>query len=509
VSILIDQSYETIGYPELLVSEGRGSTIKVIYAENLFDKDRNKGNRNDLKGKSIIGYDDVFIPDGGFGRLFRPTWQRAFRFIQVDIETADQSLVIDDFYNIFNSYPVEQKASFECDNPLLTDIWKAAWRTDKICAQDILMSDAYYETMQYLADTRIHSLVLYTMTGDDKLYRQAIDQFDHSRIPDGLTLAAYPNDWHWIIPFFSLVWVNMINDYTMISGDKEFAKKYVHGARSLINWFDDQIDSTGLLGKMSWANPGGAEKHSVNFSASYAYTLQNISNTFDYVGLHDEALKYRKRATSLSRKIFELCYVADSGLVAESPENKKEFYDLANIMGVLANVFPSKEIEKKALEHFRKQYKSGQYLGYEEQFYFMEAIEKTKSGIDFVSCLDPWKTALEEGLTTFPELPNGKVRSDCHPWSTCPPYYYMRILCGLEPLEPGYKTVKISPELSTLNHIKASWSLYPGVFEMEFNRIDKNGIKGTVVIPKGVKGTFVYNNTTIELKEGKQLIEIK
>ncbi|HEY6082331.1 MAG TPA: alpha-rhamnosidase, partial [Chitinophagaceae bacterium] len=49
-SILLDQSYETVAYPELIVSGGKGAVIKMTYAEALF-KGFQKGNRNDIEGR--------------------------------------------------------------------------------------------------------------------------------------------------------------------------------------------------------------------------------------------------------------------------------------------------------------------------------------------------------------------------------------------------------------------------------------------------------------------------
>ncbi len=54
--LLLDQDFLTSGYPELVVSGGKGSTIRMGYAEALFiPKTRDKGNRNEVAGKEFIG----------------------------------------------------------------------------------------------------------------------------------------------------------------------------------------------------------------------------------------------------------------------------------------------------------------------------------------------------------------------------------------------------------------------------------------------------------------------
>jgi len=63
-TLLLDQSYLTTAYPELITSGGRDSVIAITYAEALW-KGKEKGNRNDIEGKAMHGVEDRFIADGG------------------------------------------------------------------------------------------------------------------------------------------------------------------------------------------------------------------------------------------------------------------------------------------------------------------------------------------------------------------------------------------------------------------------------------------------------------
>ena len=53
VEVLIDHSHLTTAYPELTVSGGRDSTVRLTYAEALFDDQGIKGNRDKITGKHI------------------------------------------------------------------------------------------------------------------------------------------------------------------------------------------------------------------------------------------------------------------------------------------------------------------------------------------------------------------------------------------------------------------------------------------------------------------------
>lgn len=148
VTILLDQTFNTVAYPELVVSGGKGSQVKLTYAEALF-KNREKGNRNDIEGKEIIGNYDIFKSDGGSKRLFRPLWVRTFRYLQLDIQTGDEPLEINDLYGMYTCYPFKAVASFSSNDTSLQSIWNVGWRTTRLCADETYYDCPYYEQLQY------------------------------------------------------------------------------------------------------------------------------------------------------------------------------------------------------------------------------------------------------------------------------------------------------------------------------------------------------------------------
>ena len=109
VSLLLDQGTLTIGYPVLTASGGTGASATVTYAEGLFDAAGHKGNRNEIEGKSIRGLRDTFRFDGGEKRRFQSLWLRAWRYVQVDIETADEPLRLDNVTGIFSAYTMANR----------------------------------------------------------------------------------------------------------------------------------------------------------------------------------------------------------------------------------------------------------------------------------------------------------------------------------------------------------------------------------------------------------------
>src|SRR5262249_8050442 len=251
-TLLLDESQLTTAYPELTVSGGAKSAIRLTYAEALVDPKGEKGNRNEISGKHIIGIFDEFLPDGSGSRTFMPLGWRTWRYLQLDIKTGEQPLRLERLRSWFTAYPFEERGKFEADDSSLAKIWQIGWRTARLGAHETYMDTPYWERMQYTGDTRIQALISYTVAGDDRLARQAIQAFNDSRIPEGITRSRYPSSVVQIIPTFSLLWIGMVHDFWLYRGDNDFVKAQLAGTRTVLDWFISKQRQDGLLGQIPW-----------------------------------------------------------------------------------------------------------------------------------------------------------------------------------------------------------------------------------------------------------------
>ena len=172
-TILLDQSFLTNAYPTLIFSGGKDGTISIGYTEALFSKHPVKGNRNEVEGKIFMGRHDSIISDGTKGQEFTSLWWRTYRYMQVQVKTKDEPLVLDDLYGTFTGYPFEYKAKLESENTELNTMLEIGWRTARLCAVETYMDCPYYEQLQYIGDGRIQGLVSLYNSGDDRLLRNA------------------------------------------------------------------------------------------------------------------------------------------------------------------------------------------------------------------------------------------------------------------------------------------------------------------------------------------------
>jgi len=254
INILIDQQHLTTAYPVITFSDGNASEIKITYAESLFNDKMEKGNRNEIENKNIIGNYDIILPDGGKNRTYEPLWWRTFRYVELQITTQQEPLTIHDFYSLFTAYPFKEKAVFKASDPALTDIWNVGWRTQRLCSGESYFDCPYYEQLQYVGDTRIQSLVSTYVSGDTRLVKTAIQSFRESHLPFGLTQSRYPSYQTQIIPPFSLIWVTMVHDYWMLNDDAAFVRSTIPAIMDVLNWYESKLDETGMLAHMEWWN---------------------------------------------------------------------------------------------------------------------------------------------------------------------------------------------------------------------------------------------------------------
>ncbi len=524
VNLLLDQTFLTNAYPELVVSGGKGSVISVGYAEALINEKGEKGNRNHIEGKHLkSAFRDIFEPNGGNSKKFSTLWFRTYRYIELTIITKAEPLVIQDIYGYFTAYPFDAKASFKSNDPMLEKIWQTGWRTARLCAGETYYDCPYYEQLQYIGDTRIQALISLYVSGDDRLMKNAITQFYHSLLPLGLTQSRYPCSQPQIIPPFSLYWILMIHDFWMHRDDLGFIKPYLNAIRTVLYWFDQQMGENGLLGPMDWWNfvdwsfgpwnpqkpsggvpEGGMEGNSSILTLLYAYALQKASELFEQFGDMPQRNKYLQLSKKLIENTHTLCWDAKKKLLADTPK-KKSFSQHANILGILCGMF--NETEQKEVMHNILNLENITQTTYYFKFYLFRALNKAGLGNKYLQQLGPWRDMLKLGLTTFAETPE-PTRSDCHGWSAHPTYDLLATVCGIAPDAPGFRAVKIMPNPGNLTHINGKVPHAHGdiVVLFEFNA-EKN-LKGTITLPKDLSGRLIWNKKEIYLRGGKQLIDL-
>jgi hypothetical protein len=519
VHLLLDRKTLTTSYPLLTVSGGKGAQIRLIYAEALYDKEMHKGDRDEVADRRAVGMTDSFLPDGGAHRSFESLWWRTWRYLDLDIQTGAEPLQLESLKANFTAYPFQERASFKSGDPNLDKIWEISWRTARLDAHETYMDTPYYEQLQYIGDTRVQALISYAVAGDDRLARQALEAFDDSRTPDGITRSRYPSSLPQAIPTFSLLWVGMLHDYWMYRPDPEPARASLAGTRTVLAWFQKYEQPDGLLHEVpwwsfiDWVNKGDIP--------SYAANGESCVTTLEYLGALDDAAdleknlgdpllasRYKDRAAHVRTGLYDKCWSASQGLLADTPE-QKGFSQQANVLAVLYDVIPAahqQEVLHKVLPIEPGTTPDGVLsASWYFRFYLARALDHAGLADEYLGALDPWRKLLPLHFSTWPEMP-GDTRSDSHAWTSHPIYDLLTLVAGVEPASPGFATVRIAPHLGTLPSLTATYPHPLGEIKVDYRR-QGSGLDATVTLPGNLTGSFVLNGKSWALKSGVNHIE--
>jgi alpha-L-rhamnosidase len=515
-TLILDQGYYTTGYPELTVTGGRGATVSLKYSESLFQPGTwNKGHRDEVQGKELKGNQDVFLPDGGASRVWRPLWWRTWRYIELDVQTAGEPARVDSLATTFTGYPFQRKARLQTSDPAanaeLQRMLDVSWKTLRVDAHETFMDCAYYEQLQYIGDTRLEALTTFALSDDPRLVKNAIEVLQHTQTADGLTYARGPSRLPQYIPQFSLYWIGMLHDYWMYRDEPEFVRSMLPASRGIISWFASHQRPNGSLGAMPWwnytdwvrewrsgvppvaADGGSSAIQDFVLLAAYQWAA-DLERALGSPGL---AAEYIQRAATLAQAVKPLYWDEGRGLFADTPE-KKSFSQHQNAFAILTGVTRGAEAQRLAAKMIEDRSLTESTLYF--RYYIHTALLKAGLGDRFLDQLGTWRDALKIGLTTWPEQPEPS-RSDAHAWSSHIAFDFFRTMLGIEPAAPRFAKVRIQPHLGKLSDLSGAMPHPNGEIVVTVKRTPA-GAGARITLPAGTSGEFVWAGRTTALKAG-------
>lgn len=527
-TLILDQSHETTAYPVLTVSKGKGSKITVSYAESLFDAPAekgpdsvSKGNRNEVAGKYFAGYSDQYLADGGSQRTITPLWWRTYRYIQLEVETKAQPLVIHDLYGVYTGYPLERKSTFEADNAEMSRILEIGWRTARLCAHETYMDCPYYEQLQYIGDVRIQTLVTMYNTSDDRLVRNAITQLSHSLAANGLTQSRWPSRVDQFVATNALWWIGMLYDYWMYRGDSAFIRSFLPATRMVLNFYANNQQANGSLKRFpqwpftdwttskQWDVWGSVAPYTANGNSSpldlqLLYAYETILPLEESLGMTAYADMYRQRIAQLKETVRSLYWDEKRQLFSDTPD--KTFYSQhPNILAVLTGVVEGKEAQA-LIERILGDSTLVQASIF-FKYYLHKAATKVGLGDRYVDFLGEWRAQMSQGLTTWAEKPEPS-RSDCHAWGASPNIEFYRTVLGIDTDAPGFERVSIAPHLGRLKKASGSIPHPKGDIKVAYQAGNNESLDAIITLPKGLSGKFVWKGQEKPLREGEQTLHL-
>jgi hypothetical protein len=497
INVILDAGRLTTAYPELRIRGGAGAHVRLVYAEALrlpwntpdavllghpqplanlasHFADESNGWTFDRRGQ-ITGWSDVWEPAGYSAEEFEPWHWRAFRYVGLEITTAAAPLTLHTIKHRFSAYPYRITADFTCSDDRLELIWRTALHTMQLCSHETFEDCPHYEQMQYAGDTMITSKIAMLTTGDYALSRQALYQFDWSRLPEGLTQSRYPSRLLQVIPSWSLHWITSVRDYVYCSGDLATVRDLLPGTRAVLDWFRRHADVDGLPQKLPFWNitdwcpwwprgvvPGADAGPTCIISAQYILALDEVADLCRLTGRECEASALSSEAAALRASLHRRFWSDAEGLYFDRPGGP-EISQYGNAWAVVCGAADA-DTRARLLARFPADPKlaPGSFFCWHTVF---RALELSGAYDRMPEFLGPWHEMIDHGLDTFVEE-NSYWRSLCHAWSAHPALEFLNRVLGVTPAAPSFARVSITPHVCGLTHARGSVCTPCGLIEV-------------------------------------------
>jgi len=523
--VLIDLEDYLCAYPEIVTSGGAKSGVRIHWQESLYD-DANassKGNRDDIEGKFFTciwwphdGMGDTFLPDGGAHRRFDTLWWECGRWIEIVVETREEPLVLEGFTLRETRYPLENEGVFACSDERLGEVNSLALRTLQVCLHETFFDCPYYEQLNYVGDTRVELLTSYVVTRDDRFARKALQLFDASRLPSGLTQSRFPSRIRNVIPPYALWHIGLVYDFALWRGDAGFVRSLMPGVRGVLDAFLTRLNADGLIeapegwNNMDWvpAWEGGVPPDAQRgvsgvLNWQFVLALRWAAELEEWLGETELAARARRLSGELAARVAAAFWNEDRQLFADDLAHL-HFSEHAQCLAILGGQLPAFRRAQvgEALLNDANLSRATLYFSH----YLFEAFHTLGQPDALLNRLNLWFDLPAQGFKTTPEMPEPS-RSDCHAWSAHSMHHSFSSLLGIRPCAMGFEKVEIAPQLGSLSWARGMLPHPSGTIEVELHRENGN-LRGHITLPPALSGTFVWAGQTVPLHAGRQEVQV-
>lgn len=387
-------------------------------------------------------------------------------------------------------YNTEFTGSFKCDDEFYNILWEKARRTLYINMREYYFDCPHRERSQWIGDaTNEIAQTFYAFdTNSHKITEKAIREvLNFQREDDGRVINPSPGEDVWgEFPMQAMAFLSYgIAYYYENTGDKEPVidlfdkiKRYVH------LW---QLDDNGLVvprnqvdqGFSDWGDWGSNIDKNLMFSLWNVILLDHYVQYAGWVSDSAESAWASDRSEKLKRTINEKLWNGDfyaSNGYSEDPD------DRAQALAVVSGVLPP---DKYGIirPFFKEHFNASPYMEYYvlealcKMGFYQDAMERMKIRYDEMVFAD-YSTLWESW-----GVGNGKSHSYNHGWSGAPLVMLSKYICGISPIEPGYKTFEIKPNLTNLEWVESNVTTQYGDIKASIRKT-ADGMHLVITIPK-------------------------
>ncbi len=234
---LFDLGRVWTGYPVLTVEGTPGTTIDLLYSENL------AAHRTLPSKNPHIPYFDRIIL-GPSGIAHRITWPKCARYIQINVSGGRASVQELAFER--STYPVRWRGFFASDCPVLNQAWEISTHTVQLNMEDSYMDTPWRERGSWLGDDLIKCRAAYAVFGDYALARRFLLHLSRGQREDGTLASKYPANATSHLTTWTLCYPLSVLEYCRSSGDWAFASQMLPSIKKVEGWLAGRLREGGI-----------------------------------------------------------------------------------------------------------------------------------------------------------------------------------------------------------------------------------------------------------------------
>lgn len=399
---------------------------------------------------------------------------RAFRYISIFGDVSEE-------FNVYADYeylPIEDIASFECDDAEIKKIFDACAYTFHLNSREFFIDGIKRDHWVWSGDAYQSFMINNYLYFDTDITKRTIRAL----------LGKPPYEQH----------INTINDYSLYlfisvyeyyysTGDKTFVESVFDRVNALYEFVVSRLDENGFVCKrgddwifIDWSDidmqgPVCAEQILLWRATVCMGKISEICGK--------EGNKYYRAARCLKERIINYYWNQEKQAFIDSYESgKNKVSRQANIFAILYD-FIDNETQKILFKTVLQNDKVTQITTPYFKFFELMAVCKMNNLELMQDLLDSyWGGMLKLGATSiweaFDPNQNGTEhyamygnkygKSLCHAWGSGPIYLLGRYCLGVYPTDIGYKTFAVEPRLGKYKRIKGTVPLPDGKVNVEY-----------------------------------------
>ena len=492
-AVLVDFGKELHGYVELITPMTSEQTklrrIRLRFGESASEAMAELGGKLNAQNDHAIRDQVVTLPWLG-KKMAGPS---GFRFVRIDNLDPQLPVELSQVRAVLQIRDIPQVGSFKCDDERLNRIWQTGAYTVHLNMQEYLWDGIKRDRLVWIGDMGPEVSTINAVFGYNDVVPRSLD----------LTRDVTPvTEWMNGISSYSMWWVLIHEDLWMHRGNREYLEAQKGYLTPLLTRLANLIGPDGKeridgMRFLDWPSSPNTQGVTAGLQGLLVMTLESGARLISTLCDADTA-KLCTEAATRGRKVVPDVNKSKSGAALLS----------------LAGMMDAKQVSDTVLKDGGPKNISTFY-----GFYVLQALAKSgdaDTALDFIRTY--WGAMLDLGATTFWEdfnlewtsnaaridelVPPGKkdIHGDygaycyqgfrhslCHGWASGPTAWLSQNVLGVKPLEPGFKRVRIAPQLGNLKWAEGSYPTPFGPIHVRHDRQPDGSIKSKIDAPPGIQ----------------------